>query len=434
MGQFFGGTRPDLNTPEGRELYKLLRDNGGISNYDPRKGGVVVDHNKNFPKGTYVYAEKDGKPGLMIPGNAASFHREPMKAGGYMELAQKRHNALRAANGEPPLTPERSLPTTAELKTIKKSRDYEAEAAAKAPRTPAPNPNREPLTEDNLQPPSRSVPESSKPRSWSEYETWLNDESGIQLRGGYESTALPGLDNSKFKGVNNEPKGTVEGDYVPTGEEQSAGAQQGTSPAADVGDQGRALRMPKGARQQEMFMRQNPNFGQEDNSSSLSTQPSAISARSRAFLDAPMDKGPMDVMRRTNAAQNLLRQGDKYAVKRDDGTYTDITEEGYDEIRSNHRNAQSFKDDFLNQYVVETPSQSQSPDSINPIAASFTSMPEKIVEVDMLNNAFDTEAYGKAIDSQAAFNLQTSESFVDDVLGDGREPLMRSETLKALGL
>ncbi|MFZ8904940.1 MAG: hypothetical protein ACO20I_13485, partial [bacterium] len=259
-------------------------------------------------------------------------------------------------------------------------------------------------------------------------------ESGIQLRGGYESTALPGLDNSKFKGVNNEPKGTVEGDYVPTGEEQSAGAQQGTSPAADVGDQGRALRMPKGARQQEMFMRQNPNFGQEDNSSSLSTQPSAISARSRAFLDAPMDKGPMDVMRRTNAAQNLLRQGDKYAVKRDDGTYTDITEEGYDEIRSNHRNAQSFKDDFLNQYVVETPSQSQSPDSINPIAASFTSMPEKIVEVDMLNNAFDTEAYGKAIDSQAAFNLQNSESFVDDVLGDGREPLMRSETLKALGL
>jgi hypothetical protein len=298
---------------------------------------------------------------------------------------------------------------------------------------PDPDPDPEPLTEETLKPPSRTELESSKPKSWSEYETWLN-ESGIQLRGGYESTALPGLDNSKFKGVNNKPKGTVEGDYVPTGEEQSAGAQQGTSPAADVGDQGRALRMPKGARQQEMFMRQNPNFGQEDNSSSLSTQPSAISARSRAFLDAPSDVGVMGVMRRTNAAQNIMRQGNDIVYKDEDGNNRSITQEGYNDIVQNQRNAQTFKDDFLNQYAVETPSQSQSPDSINPIAASFTSMPEKIVEVDMLNNAFDTEAYGKAIDSQAAFNLQNSESFVDDVLGDGREPLMRSKTLKALGL
>ncbi len=433
MGQFFGGTSPDLNTPEGRELYNLLRDKGGARNYDPTKGGVVVDHNKkNFPKGTYVYAEKDGKPGLMIPGNAASFHPEPMKAGGYMELAQKRHNALRVANGEPPLTPGRSLPTTAELKTIKKSRDYEAEAEAAAKKEE----EDQKLEYDGDSPGTQTSPnKSNMPMSWTEYEAWLGAKSrGIQLRGGYESTALPGLDNSKFKGVNNKPKGTVEGDYVPTGEEQSAGAQQGTSPAADVGDQGRALRMPKGARQQEMFMRQNPNFGQEDNSSSLSTQPSAISARSRAFLDAPSDVGVMGVMRRTNAAQNIMRQGNDIVYKDEDGNNRSITQEGYNDIVQNQRNAQAFKDDFLNQYAVETPSQSQSPDSINPIAASFTSMPEKIVEVDMLNNAFDTEAYGKAIDSQAAFNLQNSESFVDDVLGDGREPLMRSKTLKALGL
>ena len=99
---------------------------------------------------------------------------------------------------------------------------------------------------------------------------------------------------------------------------------------------------------------------------------SGLSARSRAFLDAPLGIGPAELMRRTNAAQNILQQGNKYAVKGADGAYTEITKEGYDKIRDQKRNQTEFSQDFLKNYLVNAakPADAQSDHSISPLPVS----------------------------------------------------------------
>lgn len=207
--------------------------------------------------------------------------------------------------------------------------------------------------------------------------------------------------------------------YTPTGQSTALGAQTGTSSDADVGDQSRALRIPKGARQREAFFRQNPNYGQEDKTSEPMT--SAISARSRAFLDAPMGQGVLGVMRRTNAAQNILRQGDQIVIKTGEGTYTPITQEGYDEIRQNQRNATEFKEEFMRNHVPESPAETQSPDSGAPVPAS------KMEYNTNFGPTVDTESYGKILESMKGMTAigPIADGEVYGMILDGREPLMR---------
>lgn len=296
---------------------------------------------------------------------------------------------------------------------------------------------------------------AASPMDWAQYEAWLGNK-GIQLRNPYESVALPGTRNSRFNGQNidldSETYKTAQGDfqqfsqgeietaaangyplgraedgsyggfggkYKPTGEEQAGGAQEGMSSAPDEGDQSRALRIPKGARQQEVFFRQNPNYGQEAKTSEPPA--SAISARSRAFLDAPMGQGALGVMRHTNAAQNILRQGDQIVIKTGEGTYTPITQEGYDEIRQNLRNATEFKEEFMRNYVPESPAETQSLHSGAPVPAS------KMEYNTNFGPTVDTETYGKIVDSTKGMTGigPIADSEVYGMFLDGREPLMR---------
>ena len=288
---------------------------------------------------------------------------------------------------------------------------------------------------------------AASPMDWAQYEAWLGNK-GIQVRGGYESVALPGTKSAQFNGenidLNSETFRTAQSDfetmaggqlpaqdaggypmgkqsdggyggfggkYRPLGEEQAGGAQEGMSSAPDVGDQSRALRIGVNGTV----------FGGDDEGSALATRGSAISARSRAFLDAPMGVGPMGVMRRTNAAQGILRNDGKIAIKTGEGEYTEITKEGYDEIRQNHRNATEFKEDFMRKYVPESPADTQSPDSGAPVASS------KMEYNTNFGPTVDTESYGQIIDSIKG--MKGIGPIADgDVYGmflDGREPLMR---------
>lgn len=248
------------------------------------------------------------------------------------------------------------------------------------------------------------------PMNWQEYEAFLN-KKGIQLqsareqRNGFQSNDLPNqeapITSETMKGQSGAYNDMLYGGKLSQGEltiptqlqgvgtgyadayrslTYGADPQSGASSIPDQMDQSRAIegegkpkaekrRRPSGARQGDMFDRDNRfEMGAIDETPASS----GISARSRAFLDAPMGKGPLDTMRRTNASQNIMRVGGKIGVKGADGNVTEISQEGYDAIRSGKRDQAEFSQDFLKQYITQpaTPKESQSSDSQAPVAAS----------------------------------------------------------------
>ena len=100
MGNFFNSNGPHVSTPEGMELYKLLREQNA-TNYDPIKGGLVIDEgNKRFKAGTYVYAEKGGVPGFMIPNQPDTWIQDSSKSA-YSKTVQRRHDLLSPPQAKP---------------------------------------------------------------------------------------------------------------------------------------------------------------------------------------------------------------------------------------------------------------------------------------------------------------------------------------------
>ena len=169
--------------------------------------------------------------------------------------------------------------------------------------------------------------------------------------------------------------------------------QSGASPLPDASDQSRALEvdqtknraLPRGARQREKFLAQNPNYGQP--AAPKTEKGTGISARGRAFLDAPMGAGPLELMQRTNAAQNILRKDGKIAIKDSEGDYNEISQEGYDKIRGDMRNQTEFGQEFLSQYLTTPakPADAQSPSSIEPKPATK--------DLSQLNEAYQSPIY-----------------------------------------
>ena len=213
-----------------------------------------------------------------------------------------------------------------------------------------------------------------KPMNWAQYEEFLNNYGredgvgGIRLSG-FESNDLPGgikatLNTKSLVGV----------------------SQAGASEEADISDQSRAIgvdltknrALPRGARQQEMFLRQNPNYGQSEVPEI--DKGSGLSARSRAFLDYDGKGGSLGALRAADASQNLMRYGDKFAVKVGDNDYKEISREGAEAIRGGKRNDREFEQEFLSQYLTTPakPADSQSEDSVQPkpVTRDLTTMAE----------------------------------------------------------
>ena len=228
---------------------------------------------------------------------------------------------------------------------------------------------------------------AASPMDWAEYETFLNKRYGISFnnnRSGLQSNDLPSSSDAQVMGygerdANHLAKGgTIEtviggGKMTSTRLDDNSkptGAQDPQSNAIDKGDQKRAI--------QDFGVGVNgADFSNDYGDDQMGMQGSAISARSRAFLDAPMGEGPMGVMRRTNASQGIMRVGDKYGVKGADGKVTEITQEGYDDIRQNNRNSTNLGQDYLKQYLSPvttgdkaTPKDAESPSAQNPAFAT----------------------------------------------------------------
>lgn len=258
------------------------------------------------------------------------------------------------------------------------------------------------------------------PSNWSEYEAYLNNK-GIQLENsrmrptGFVSTDLPagservtmetllqgdGSFNDAVEGAK-----LMRGDMttpvmrgIGTGMSEdyrtsTAGMdpQSGASALPDQGDQTRALTV---------------------SGADYAPPTSGISARSAAFLDAPMGTGPRQLMQRTNAAQNILRNNGRIAIKDSAGNYNEITQEGYDAIREGMRDNTEFSQDFLKQYMItaDKPAEAQSNDSIAPKPASRDMSLEN-------PNAyqFTQNIYAQDMNDMPGFTID----------GKPREPLMR---------
>ena len=253
------------------------------------------------------------------------------------------------------------------------------------------------------------------PMSWAQYEVFLASK-GIELANtkkqtsGYESINLPagsepitstkvfqqdGIEFDSLYGgklrqgdmTTPELKGLGTGmaeNYRPG--TYGLDPQSGASSLPDASDQSRALEvdqtknraLPRGARQRQKFLERNPDYGRPE--APKIEKGTGISARGRAFLDAPMGAGPLELMRRTNAAQNILRKDGKIAIKDSEGNYNEISQEGYDKIRGDMRNQTEFSQEFLSQYLTTPakPADAQSEDAVQPKPATkdLTTMAE----------------------------------------------------------
>lgn len=235
---------------------------------------------------------------------------------------------------------------------------------------------------------------AASPMDWAQYEAWLGGKYGISFnnnRSGLQSNDLPSsnigpvADGAKYgamldatkgtKGIGPLANGEIYGDQLQGMQKlrdaaKPTGAQDPQSNAIDKGDQKRAI--------QDFGVGVNgADFSNDYGDDQMGMQGSAISARSRAFLDAPMGEGPMGVMRRTNASQGIMRNNGKIGVKGADGKVTEITQEGYDDIRQNNRNSTNLGQDYLKQYLSPvttsdkaTPKDAESPSAQNPAFAT----------------------------------------------------------------
>ena len=295
---------------------------------------------------------------------------------------------------------------------------------------------------------TQTGPSQAKPADMGAFMNKLQSKYGIKFnfneqdRNGYQSNALPGTnsamgpvaDGDAYGAMLEGTKGTTgigpyaDGDLYGralegrTGGETAVGAQSGTSPSADVGDQSRALKIPRGERQQEMFFRQNPNYG-VDTADSTPKSGGGLSARSRAFLDYDGPGGSMMALRAAEAAQGTIKQNGKLYGMSEDGTATEINSAGADILKrdGNAIASQQFLNDY--KYVPGSPSETESADVMKPEPVSQREPNSNFGPV------ADTEQYGKMLDATRGMSgmgpVADGEAY--GLFLDGREPMMRQK-------
>lgn len=223
------------------------------------------------------------------------------------------------------------------------------------------------------------------PMNWAQYEEFLN-KYGLtpdEIASGKRNITLSGFESNNLPGgikpsISTEPVAGI--------------SQAGASGEADINDQSRAHEvdqtknraLPRGARQRQKFLERNPDYGKKE---TPKPDKGGLSARSRAFLDYDGKGGTLGAVRAADASQNLMRYGDKFAVKVGENEYTDITREGADKIRGEMRDQKEFSQEFLSNYLATPakPADAQSPSSIEPKPATK--------DLSQLNEAYQSPIY-----------------------------------------
>ena len=271
---------------------------------------------------------------------------------------------------------------------------------------------------------TQTSPSAAKPGDLNAFADLLGSKYGVQFRGGFESNHLPSksgysvVDDVAMGGNAKEALAKKNGGFVEVEIDGSdmkttvvnrgeiaEGAQKGTSAVPDAGDQKRAVRVGRMDPRQRGGAQTGFNgadfSGAEPDDASLT---SGISARSRAFLDAPMGQGAM-ALRHAEASQGYIRQnGKNYAITGtgEDGkrTFQEFSDEGKNALQSDGN--KTIGQEFLKKYMVgETDAKAaENPAVENPVAVNYSSTPnwEAPEGIAPKLNYNDTEAYGKVSD------------------------------------
>ena len=162
--------------------------------------------------------------------------------------------------------------------------------------------------------------------------------------------------------------------------EISRGAQRGSSPAADIGDQGPqmsgrladALNDKEGMRSYMEGIGANSNEGRD--------------LRSEAFLNGSDDS--MMALRGADLSQGYIKQNGRSYAKGADGSWGEIGAEGVQSLKDN-RNSNANSQQFLDQYMKKavTPQDQESADAVQPVGASGA-QPGQLSQRDMQGTAF----------------------------------------------
>lgn len=286
----------------------------------------------------------------------------------------------------------------------------------------------------------------AKPGDLDAFSRLLGSQYGVQFRGGFESNHLPtqsgysvvddvAMGGNTAEALAKKNGGFVEVDIDGSGigpatvsrGEIAEGAQKGTSAVPDAGDQKRAVRVgrfdPRERGSQTGF--NGADFsGAEPDDKSLT---SGISARSRAFLDAPMGQGAM-ALRHAEASQGYIRQnGKNYAITGtgEDGkrTFQEFSDEGKNALQSDGNKTTS--QEFLKNYMMgETDAKAaENPAVEAPVAVSY----QPIDGSTPSTNLGGTEEFGQMSDQQQGMTakgpLDAGGAYGDYI--QGREPMMR---------
>ena len=259
--------------------------------------------------------------------------------------------------------------------------------------------------------PNRTVtsPNSGNmPMNWAQYEEFLNKYglNADEIESGKRNITLSGFESNNLPGgvkpsITTKPAVGI--------------SQAGASGEADINDQSRAHEvdqtknraLPRGARQREMFLRQNPNYGQKE---TPKPDKGGLSARSKAFLFYDGKGGSLGAVRAADASQNLMRYGDRFAVKVGDGEYTEITREGADKIRSDMRDQKEFSQEFLSNYLATPakPADAQSESAVQPKRAT--------VDLDAMAEAYKPGYFPKELDFNVSYNDEIPDMGLDPKL------------------
>ena len=216
------------------------------------------------------------------------------------------------------------------------------------------------------------------PMNWAQYEEFLNNYglTADEKKSGKRNITLSGFESNNLPG-GSKPSITTK---------PAVGiSQAGASSEADINDQSRAHEvdqtknraLPRGARQRQKFLERNPDYGKKE---TPKPDKGGLSARSKAFLAYEGKGGSLGAVRAADASQNLMRYGDRFAVKVGDNDYKEISREGADKIRGDMRDQKEFSQEFLSNYLATPakPADAQSEDAVQPKPATkdLTTMAE----------------------------------------------------------
>ena len=283
-----------------------------------------------------------------------------------------------------------------------------------------------------------------------------------QGRTGMQSNSLPNtggnVPDTSSGNVVRVTNGQNEGNYVKVdnpdfdkiirgevvgGFSRGQGVQGGTSSAADVGDQSRALGMKSEALGKALGDTDSLRFdaskykADPDRPQDIyETADVGLDRRSQAFLDYEGGGGSMMALRAAEASQGTIKQNGKVYGVGSDGNWSALSDEGAAGLKTDRNKVAA--QDYVDKYkaTIADPAQAQSPDSGEPVPASretYMQMMDKEMPGTLYipNEDNEAETFNSNVSAitgkPSQFDLDDSDYFNDKPTGEPNKSWLPSE-------